>query len=471
MTEICTWSATEVAEKIKTRQVSVTEVVEAHMARLAEVNPGINAIVEVDESALQLARDLDGRTGTDRHGILYGVPVTTKINVDQAGFANSNGIPAFADVTCDRDAAVVANLKSEGAVIIGRTNTPEFSMRWCTSNPLHGVTRNPWNPDVTPGGSSGGASASIAAGIGTIAHGNDLGGSLRYPAYCCGVTSIRPSLGRVPAYNPVAVQERPPVTQLMSVQGPIARSVADLKLGIAAMSRRSSRDPLWTAASASGRQRSGRRRIGIAADPFSVQAAPQVLAAVETARSALSQAGYDIVDISPPDADRAARLWGELLFTETAELMTHTIRENGSAEMNRLLDGYLEIFGALSLREFLLGLSERRRIQRAWSAMFDKIDALVMPTSLIPPFKNDLDFEEPSRIPDIVAAQAPLFVVNLLGLPSVAIPTGLADGLPNGVQVIGPMHDDAFSLDIAEDLEREIGWDRWSDHITCKADR
>jgi amidase len=456
MTEITRWSGIETAKKIKNREVSVTEVVKAHLDQIKLVNPRINAITAVDNSALARARELDNVADANREGILFGVPVTTKINVDQAGFENTNGIPAFAGRPCKADSAVVANLKSENAIVIGRTNTPEFSMRWCTSNPLHGVTHNPWHPDITPGGSSGAAAAAVASGIGAIAHGNDLGGSLRYPAYCCGVAAIRPSLGRVPAYNPAAVVERPPITQLMSVQGPIARTIGDVRQGLKAMSKRSPNDPLWTSAPDSGRMRSGKVKIGFNPNPFSHTAEDAVQSAVRTASDALRYAGHELIEYSPPKPDEAARLWGELLFTETTAMMSETILENGSPEMNRLFDTYQEIFGSLDVKGLLNGLSERRRIQRAWANMFEEIDVMLMPTSLILPFENDLDFKSPERIPEIVAAQAPLFVVNLLGLPSVAVPLGFHNGIPVGIQIIGPMHDDAFVLDIAEELEKTL---------------
>lgn len=457
MTEIVRWSAVETAQNIRNRKVGVGEVVSAHLERLEAINPRINAITEIAPDCLDLAHALDAKRPKGDLPPLYGVPVTTKINVDQAGYGNSNGIPAFAENICDQDSAVVANLKTAGAIVIGRTNTPEFSMRWCTSNPLYGVTKNPWNDAITPGGSSGGAAAAVASGIGTIAHGNDLGGSLRYPAFCCGVTAIRPSLGRVPAYNPGAAVERPPVTQLMSVQGPIARSVSDLRLGLRAMAQRSSHDPLWTAAPDSGRLRDGKVKVGYCVNPFSAPIDPALEQAMQTACDGLRAAGHEVVEHVPPQADQAARLWGEMLFTETLHLMGETIHSVGSPEMVRLLQGYREIFGSRDLAGFLQGLSERRALQRAWAEMFDQIDLLLMPTSLMRPYENDLDFKDPSALPGIVAAHGPLFVVNLLGLPSVAVPTGLANGCPVGVQLVGPMHDDFFAIDIAETLETQVG--------------
>jgi amidase len=166
----------------------------------------------------------------DTLGPLHGVPVTVKINVDMCGHAITNGVVAFKDHRATDDSPVVANLRRAGAVIIGRTNTPAFSVRWFTENDQHGRTYNPWSRAHTPGGSSGGASSAVAAGMGAIAHGNDLAGSVRYPAYCTGVHGLRPSFGRVPAFLPSAKEERPLSMAMMSVQGPLARHVADLRL-------------------------------------------------------------------------------------------------------------------------------------------------------------------------------------------------------------------------------------------------
>ena len=213
MQAIWRMSAVETARATRSGRLSCTDVVEAHCERLRTVNPDINAVtVDLRESAFEAARALDAafRAGV-APGPLHGVPVTIKENVDVAGQATPNGVPGFAGIIAPDDSPVARNLKRAGAVIIGRTNTPEFSFRAFTDNPLRGLTRNPWDPEgVTCGGSSGGAAASVAAGVGAIAHGNDIGGSLRIPAYCCGCATIRPTLGRVPAWNPSQPEERSP---------------------------------------------------------------------------------------------------------------------------------------------------------------------------------------------------------------------------------------------------------------------
>lgn len=457
MSDIPFWSAAETASRIRTGDVSVAEVTEAHIARMEAVNPALNAITEPVAKAMDTARAMDDTGVPPDAGPLYGVPVTVKCNVDQIGYPTSNGVPAFKDLIAAEDAPVVANLKASGAVIIGRTNAPEFSLRWCTSNPLHGVTLNPWDRTITPGGSSGGAAACVASGVGAIGHGNDLGGSLRYPAFCCGVATIRPSLGRIPAYNPSQTAERPAITQSMSVQGPIARSIGDVRAGLEAMSARDARDPARSQAQDSGRIRSGDVTVGYAVNPWGTAIDPALEDAMIRAVQGLRDAGVSVREVTPPSAKDIARLWGELLFTETHYTVRPAIEEYGSAEMRVLLDVYANRSDLLDTAGLINAMARRVAAQREWSLMFDDIDLLMTPTSLIKPFANDLDFTSPADIPRILDAQAPLYVVNVLGLPAAALPTHVDDGAPVGVQLIGPMHDDWFVLDVAERLERELG--------------
>ncbi len=206
------WDAVELAAAIRTRKVSSREAVQSVLERLEAVNPAINAVtVVLGDPALADADAADAAVKRgEAVGMLHGVPVTIKENIDQTGQATTNGIVTFKDVIARSDSPPVANWKRAGAVIVGRTNTPAFSLRWHTDNALRGRTFNPWARERTPGGSSGGAASALASGIAPLAHGNDLGGSVRYPAYCCGVAGIRPTLGRVPPYNPTAGEEPPP---------------------------------------------------------------------------------------------------------------------------------------------------------------------------------------------------------------------------------------------------------------------
>ena len=203
MSELWRLPATELLALLRKREVSAVEVTTSAIQRLAEVNPAISAVVrEMPEEALERAAAIDAQfaNGEDP-GPLAGVPVTIKENVDQAGYATTNGLRIQSELIATEDNPVVSNLRRAGAICIGRTNTPAFSLRWFTRNSLRGHTLNPRNPNITPGGSSGGAAAAVTAGIGAVAHGTDIAGSIRYPAYACGIHGIRPTPGRVPAAN------------------------------------------------------------------------------------------------------------------------------------------------------------------------------------------------------------------------------------------------------------------------------
>src|ERR1700694_5485607 len=247
-------TATRIATAIRGRDISAREALESCLGRMAAVNAKLNAVtVDQSTSALEAADRADAAVAKgDELGALHGVPVTIKENVDQQGSATTNGVVAFQNIVAREDSPIVANWRRAGAISLGRTNTPAFSFRLDTVNDLRGRTYSPWSKTHTPGGSSGGAGSSVAAGITPLAHGNDIAGSVRFPAYCCGLAGIRPSFGRVPASNPTQTAERSLSSQLMSVQGPLARSVADVRLGLVAMAARDPRDPWWTPAPLDG---------------------------------------------------------------------------------------------------------------------------------------------------------------------------------------------------------------------------
>src|SRR3954451_7644658 len=249
MQDLWRLSAADLASLVQAKKVSAMEAATAALARLDAVNPKINAVVDYrPEDVLAHARGINAMIARGKEaGALAGVPVTVKVNIDQQGFATTNGLNLQRDVIAKTNSPVIDNLRRAGAVILGRTNCPAFSYRWFTTNLIHGDTRNPRDPGITPGGSSGGAGAAGAAGIGHIAHGTDIAGSIRYPAYACGVHGLRPTMGRIPAFN-AALPERSIGPQLCAVSGPLARTIADLRIALAAMAGRDARDPWWVPA-------------------------------------------------------------------------------------------------------------------------------------------------------------------------------------------------------------------------------
>jgi amidase len=251
------WDAADVAWGIRASVISSGEAVASCLARIDQVNPVLNALVLVlREEALRQAEEADRavRRG-DALGPLHGVPVTTKLNADQAGVSNNSGVVAYKDRIATEDNPAIANLRKAGAIIVGRTNTPPFCLRWMTENELYGRTLNPWSREHVPGGSTGGGSAAVAAGMGPLTQGSDNGGSIRYPAFCTGIAGLRPTPGRIPYFSP-SQPERPISMQLIAVAGPLARRVRDLRLGLQAMAVRDPRDNCWEARLQRGRSKS-----------------------------------------------------------------------------------------------------------------------------------------------------------------------------------------------------------------------
>ena len=248
-TELWQLSATELAGRIARRETTARAATESVLSRIAVANPQVNALATVTaDSALQAADAADAAQARgDTLGALHGVPVTIKINIDVKGEPTTDGVAAFKDNIATSNSPLVQNMVNAGAIIVGRNNAPAFSLRWFTDNSFHGRTLNPFDAGVTPGGSSGGAAAATAMGMGCIAHGNDYGGSVRYPAWACGVVGLRTTVGRIPAFKATA-PNRIISNQQMSVQGPLTRTVADARLALQVMSQGSPLDPQWVPA-------------------------------------------------------------------------------------------------------------------------------------------------------------------------------------------------------------------------------
>ena len=452
------WDAVTLAQAIAARDISAREAVASCLQRMRAVNPAINAVtVDLSAGALEAADRVDRAVARGEPvGPLAGVPVTVKQNTDQAGCATTSGVVAFAGVIAEADSPVVAQWKAAGAAIIGRTNTPAFNLRWDSVNDLHGQTRNPFSRGRTPGGSSGGAAAALAAGIGPLAHGTDLGGSIRYPAYACGVAGLRPTPGRVALFNGTAPAEWPPAIQLMAVQGPMARRVRDVRLGFAAMLAPDPRDPWWIPAPQEGPLPPPPIRVAVVEDPahFGAAAAhPDVRAAVRRAAVALTAAGYAVEAIPTPGFARAAELWISLMRVEIRRLLLPLIESLGDDGVRTATRLFLGGGPEPTMEDYLRALAERTRLARQWSLFLERCPLVLAPASLEPPFPLGFDTESQSRMDAVLDAQRPQLAVPLLGLPAVAVPTGLAGGLPTGVQIIGPRLREDLCLAAAEAVE------------------
>lgn len=443
------------AAAIRAGRLTATAVTESVLARIQAVNPHLNAIVDLmAEEALAAAAEADRLQRAGRIiGPLHGVPVTVKINVDCRGRPTTNGVSAFRELIAAEDSPPVAALRRSGAIIVGRTNTPAFSLRWFTDNELHGRTLNPFDPARTPGGSSGGAAVAVATGMGAIAHGNDYGGSIRYPAYACGVAGLRPTVGRVPAHNATATAERTITNQLMSVQGPLARSVADCRLALAALARPDPRDPNFTPVPIAPAAPAPLRRAALFTGPAAATDAA-VTEAVERAGAFLAAAGIEVIRTAPPHFGEAASLCRSLVHEDLRRGSAAVLERLGDEALRRILAFSLARHPPTGFEAFLAGLARRFTLAREWSLFLHDYDVLVLPTSFRLPFPVDADIRSAEEAEEVSAAQAPLLAPALLGLPGLSLPLGLAGGIPVGVQIVARRFGEDLCLAAGEVIER-----------------
>jgi len=452
--ELWRWDAADLAAGIRARNISSREAVVACLDRIEAVNPKLNAVVLTLRDQALIAADAADRAvkAGAPLGPLHGVPITTKLNADQAGVPNSSGVVAYRDRIAEADNAAIANLKSAGAIVIGRTNTPPFCLRWMTENDLHGRTLNPWSASHVPGGSTGGGAAAVAAGMGPIAQGSDNGGSIRYPAFCCGVAGLRPSLGRVPAYNP-SQPERALSGQLIAVMGPIARRLCDLRLALRAMAVPDARDPVFAPAPLEGPPLKRPIKVALCAD-IGAPLHASVKEALARAASALAAAGYVIEEPKLPSVMEAHELWDWICQGELREFMADAVAELGDRPMKTAIGYMMARIPVFSLADYLTLYARRASIIRQWSTALESNPVLLSPVSARPQFLWGEDVASQEANNESYRVQAPLTAFALIGAPGVAVPTGIAGGLPTGVLVMAPRFREDVALEAAEIIER-----------------
>ncbi len=446
-------SATELAALIRSRKRSAVEAAEAALARLEAVNPRINAVVDWrPDDTLAQAQAVDRAIAEGRDpGVLAGVPVTIKVNVDQAGYATTNGIKALRDHIAQEDNPVVANMRRAGAVIVGRTNTPAFSFRWFANNQVHGHTRNPRDPAITPGGSSGGAGSATAAGIGHIGHGTDIAGSVRYPAYACGIHGLRPTLGRIPAHNP-SLPERALCPQISAVSGPVARTVGDLRLALAAMSQQDLRDPWWVPAPLEGPPMP--RRAALCLRPDGLETVPEVIDALKDAARRLQAAGWTVEEVAnTPPLEEAAELQRKFWLGDGFEAMLAAAEQEGDPGALACLRGSRDRVHPLDADGFSAIARRRATLTRDWQLFLQDYPVLVMPVSGELPFEDQLDLKDDASFARVWRAQMPQVGIPFMGLPGLTVSTGLVGRVPVGVQVVAGRYREDLCLLAGEAIE------------------
>ena len=453
MSDLWHLSAAQAAAKVRAGEVSARELAQSALDRLAAVNPAINAVVDFrPEDVLSQADAVDAALSRNEDpGILAGVPITVKVNVDQAGYATTNGVTLQKDLIAQFNSPVVDNLRKAGAVILGRTNAPAFSYRWFTTNLLHGNTRNPRDATLTPGGSSGGAAAAVASGIGHLAHGTDIAGSIRYPAYACGVHGLRPSIGRVPAYN-AALPERGIGPQLTAVSGPIARTIEDLELGLAAMSAFDPRDPWWVPAPLQGPD--APRVAALCIRPDGLNTAPEVELALRDAANRLRERGWRVEEMEnlPPikeAADLQIRFW---MGDGFAAMWAAAVRENDPGAL-AALGGHKAQAEQVDLASMSQAFIRRATLLRIWQLFLADYPVVLLPVSAELPFADGLDLKDDASYARVWSAQMTQIGLPFLGLPGLTVSTGMHGSAPVGVQLVAGRYREDLCLAAGRDIE------------------
>jgi len=453
MNDLWRLPATELAHLIRDRQVSAKEAAVAGLARLDAVNPAINAVVEhrPDDVLTQAAAIDDAIARGEEVGPLGGVPVTVKVNIDYAGYATTNGVGIQNNVLPTSNSPVIDNLRRAGAVILGRTNCPAFSYRWFTTNLLYGDTKNPRDPSITPGGSSGGAAASVAAGIGHIAHGTDIAGSIRYPAYACGVHGLRPTLGRIAAYN-AELPERIISGQITAMSGPLARTIGDIRLGLQVMAQPDMRDPWWVPAPLEGPAMPKRAAMCLRPDGLEISA--DVEAAVRDAGKRLEAAGWIVEEVeNTPALREAAALQTTIWFGDGYQGMLDAAEREGDPGALACLRGNAHKLEGFENGGLSKALVRRSTFVRDWQMFLQTYAVVLMPVSGELPFEDNLDLKDEASFERVWRAQMPQIGIPFMGLPALSVATGLVGRVPSGVQIVAGRYREDLCMLAGEAIE------------------
>jgi amidase len=458
VSELWRKGAVELAALIRDREVSSREVVQAHLDRIEAVNPALNAIVRLLPDQALAAADAADRAVADGSGLgpLHGVPFTVKENIDVAGTPTTNAVPALAEAVAPVDAPQVGRLREAGAIPLGRTNLPDFGLRVHTDSALHGLTRNPWNPQRTAGGSSGGEAAALATGMSPLGLGNDLGGSLRNPAHCCGIASIKPSSGAVPRATVIPPEDWNISFQLMWVEGVMARRIADVRAGFTAIAGQHPRDPLSVPAVFTDLNPGERPAVAVLPEPPGGSTHPGIAAAVRRAADALADDGFKVTEAVPPDYDQAIELWATILAADL-RVIKPLLDQVMGAGGRQFLDYGLEYMPAPDLASWAVAHTARDGLARRWSLWYQEYPVLLSPVWSQPAFPLGFDIASLDNAIATLELMRPVLPANLLGTPAAVVPAGMAEGLPVGVQIMGGKYTELRCLAVAEAIERRLG--------------
>ncbi|OKI07999.1 indole acetimide hydrolase [Streptomyces sp. CB02923] len=455
-------SAGEQAAAVRSGEVTAVEVVECHVERISEVNPVVNAVTQLlADRARSGAAAVDRRIAAGEDpGPLAGVPFTVKETTAIEGVPTTYGAERFRHHVAHSDAPPVARLRAAGAVPIGHSNMPTLVLAGVhTRSELYGDTANPWAPDVTPGGSSGGDGAAVATGMAAMGLGNDSGGSVRIPASFCGVAGLKPTYGRFPADHRLGAEDPALATQVLVVDGPVARTVGDLRLAYEALAGPDPRDPRVVPAPLYGAPVPRPVKVAMVTDPGGKGVHPSVRKAVEHAADALRDAGYEVCEVPDvPRLDEALEVYGRMTLAEFAPTWP-VMRNLLGKEGHRYIEMSMAAQDAvpMDVPECLRLTGARLGIQRAWAEFLDTYPLLLGPVFTEPPFEPGLEVRDQEGHARVQRAMRLCTATSFVGVPAVAVPTGVVEGLPYGVQLVGRAYREDLCLAAAEAVERRLG--------------
>jgi Asp-tRNA(Asn)/Glu-tRNA(Gln) amidotransferase A subunit family amidase len=463
MNDVVLESATRQLELLSTRALSVVELAEAHIRQIERLNPKLNALVDFDADRVRArARKHDGWRGHRERRPLFGLPVTVKSSISTRGFKCEIGSRLHEGEIPAHDAVVVARMRAAGALILGTTNCPEFLMAYETDNLLHGQTRNPWDLERTPGGSSGGESAAIAAGMSAAGLGSDSGGSVRIPAHFTGICSLKPTPGRVPGRGHL-----PPCVgpfQILGAIGPMARTIADVALMFRHLSGHDPADPASAPVTLRGPSLDELRanKIGFFEDDELVPVTEETRAAVRAAAAVLREAGFDVEQFRPRTLESLRQLWHKFFVQCGAMFYAPTIRGR-ERQLSPIFKEFLSIAAhapPLTGTDLLSAWAELDVLRAKTLEEMRKFPILLCPVASVPAFRHgERAWHIDGRTVAYLDAWRHTQWFNALAAPAAVVPVGKSlEGLPIGVQVVARPFEDETALGIAAIVDDAFGY-------------
>ncbi|MFF3013573.1 amidase [Streptomyces sp. NPDC057939] len=454
-------SAGRQAAAVRSGEVSAAELVGSHLERIAAVNPAVNAVTRLiaDGARAAAARTDRARAAGEALGPLAGVPFTVKESTPVKGIPTTFGVPRFRGLVAASDAPPVARLRAAGAIPIGHSNVPTLILAGMhTRSELFGDTVNPWDPAVTPGGSSGGDAVAVATGMAALGLGNDSGGSIRVPAQFCGVAGLKPTTGRFPADHRVLGTDDPgPASQMLVTDGPLARRVADLRLAFEVLAGTDPRDPRAVPVPLRGAPLPGPVTVAVVTNPGGLGVHPAVRSAVETAAGALRDAGYDVREVADvPRLEEALDAYGRITMTEFAPswpAVRPLLGEGG----DRYIAMAMERTPPANAEELVRLMGTWMNIRRSWAEFLDAHPLVLGPSFTEPPVEPGLESRDAAGRDRVAAGMRLCTATSFVGVPAVAVPTGVTDGLPCGVQIVGRAFREDLCLEAAQAVEDRLG--------------